>query len=671
MSRRVIWRPSEDARARTRMGRFLDRVATDRGIHLADYDAAWRWSVSDLGTFWSEVAAEFEVAFDAPPQRALAAPTMPGTVWFEGARLNYARHALRRTGADVAITSISQSRPAEDVTFDELRDRVARCARGLRRLGVGRGDVVAAILPNQTEAVVALLATASIGAVWTSCAPEFGPRSIVDRLGQVRPKVLIAVTAYRYGAKVLDRGQQLEEVRAALPSLVATVIVPYLSPGPGTAPTSTLWWDELLADDAADVGSSGPGPVDLPFEAVPFAHPLYVLFSSGSTGPPKAIVHGHGGILLEHLKVLGLHHDLGPDDRFFWFSTVGWMMWNYLVSGLLLGSRIVLFDGDPAHPDTAELWRVVAATGTTVAGFGAPYLARCARDDVRLDADALAAVRQVGSTGAPLPTAAYEWVVAELGSHVQVASVSGGTDVCTAFIGANPLVPVVAGEIQSRCLGADVAALDADGRPVVGEVGEFAVLSPMPSMPVEFLGDPGGRLLRRSYFERYPGVWHHGDWLEVFPDGSCVVTGRSDATLNRGGIRSGTAEYYAVVEAVDGVRDSLIVHTPEGPTTDDELVLLLVPAGDPDAAGWSDLVDRVRRAVREGLSPRHVPDRTVRVAALPRTASGKRLEVPVKRILAGADPSTVVAVDTLDAPTAWPGLVATLSAERSGTRHRP
>jgi acetoacetyl-CoA synthetase len=650
------------------MGRFLTQVAAARSLRFTTYEEAWAWSVREPEAFWGDLAAHLGVRFVTPAETVLTSRDLPGARWFPGATLNYAEHALRPGADDApAIVGTSQARGPERLDRRRLRRDVARCAAGLRRLGVSRGDHVAAYLPNTSEAVVAFLAAASLGAVWSSCAPEFGVEAVVDRLQQVAPTVLLAVPGYRYGARTVDRTQELARIRAALPSLTCTVLVDLL---PGRARPDgpeVMSWDELLA-----VGPGEPEPM-LTCIPVPFDHPLYVLFSSGSTGLPKPIVHGHGGILLEHLKLLALQQDLDATDVLLWVTTTGWMMWNYLVSGLLVGATIVLLDGDATYPGLDEVWRVAAHWHASVIGVGAPYLARCASAGLDLPVDVdLSVVRQIGSTGAPLPPSAFTWVAERFGPDVQVASLSGGTDVCSAFVGPSPLMPVRLGEISSRCLGADVAAFDEAGDPVIGSLGELVVRTPMPSMPVGFHGDVDGARYREAYFARYPGVWHHGDWIEVTAEGGCVISGRSDATLNRGGIRTGTAEYYAVVEAVPGVRDSLVVHLEDPEGGPGELVLLLVTDDDPSREVRSDgtshltldlaLTASIHAAVRERISPRHAPDRLLRIPAVPRTVSGKKVEVPVKRLLAGGDPAAVVARDALADPTTWDRLVAALRA---------
>ena len=628
----VIWRPPADVRRSSVVGHYLDWLSRERGLDFDSYAELWQWSVDDLDAFWSSIWSFFDVQASAPYDAVLRHPSMPGTEWFPGSRLNYAERALAGGGDDLAVIARSQAREERRITWDELRDQVARCRAGLLRLGVGRGDRVGAYLPNGPEALVGFLATASLGAVWSSCPPEFGVRSVTDRFGQLDPVVLLVVRTYRYGTKHIDRSAEVAAIVDALPTVRTVVDV-------------DTGWEDLLGE-----------PAELAFDPVPFDHPLYVLFSSGTTGLPKAIVHAHGGILLEHLKSLALHHDLGPGDRFFWFSTTGWMMWNLLVSGLCVGATIVLFDGDPGWPDRGALWRTAAETGITVFGVSAPFLLACRSDGLDLSqCGDLSGVRSVGSTGAPLPAAGYRWVHEQL-PHTWLTSVSGGTDVCTAFVGGSPLLPVVAGEISGRYLGARVEAYDDAGRSVVGEQGELVVTAPMPSMPTALWGDEDGSRLRDAYFGRFPGVWCHGDWITITDRGSCVITGRSDATLNRGGVRLGTAEFYAVVEGIPGIADSLVVHLEDAEGGPGRLVLFVQLDG--GSVLDDALVARLSGALRAALSPRHVPDEVHAVPVIPRTHSGKKLEVPVKRILAGAAVADVASVGALADPGALEPFVA-------------
>jgi acetoacetyl-CoA synthetase len=638
---RVLWTPPPDVLETSRMGAYLHWLGDHGGPGFQTYDEVWRWSVEQPGAFWRSIWERFDVIAHDPPTADLADARMPGARWFPGATLNYAEHALRiggRADGDVVVIGRSETRDPVELTAGGLRDAVARCRAGLQRLGVGRGDRVAAYLPNVPEAIVAVLATASLGAIWSSCAPEFGTRAVVDRFGQIEPKVLLAIDGYRYGDRDVDRREALAEIQAGLPSVKTTVVLPYLDRS--TTVREATSWDELTGETAA-----------LAFEAVPFDHPLYILYSSGTTGLPKPIVHGHGGITLEHCKALGIHTDLGPADRFFWFTTTGWMMWNYLVSGLLVGSTVVTYDGNPAHPDLSTLWRVAEETRTTYLGASAPFLMACRKAALQPGRDLdLRALRGVGSTGSPLPAAGFEWIAESVSPRVQTGSLSGGTDVCTGFLGPSPLVPVWAGEISCRMLGAKVEAFDEDGRSVVGREGELVITAPMPSMPVGFWNDPDGARLREAYFSTYPGAWRHGDWLTITERGSCIVTGRSDATLKRGGVRIGTAEFYGIVEALPEVADSLVVHLEDAGGGPGELLLFVATR---DGTHLDDaLRARIAGALRTELSPRHVPDRIEAVPAIPRTLSGKKLEVPVKRILLGAPAEVAASRDSLADPRA-------------------
>lgn len=624
----VVWSPAEDVRERSRIGRYLQWLGRERGLDFASYQELWEWSVTELEEFWRSVWDYFEVISTTPYERVLAERTMPGARWFTGSTLNYAEHVLRGAqraadgGDDPVILARSQTRGPVELTADQLAEQVARARAGLQRLGVGPGDRVVAYLPNIPEAIVAFLACASLGAVWASCSPEFGAQSAADRLGQIEPKVLFVVDGYRYGAKEVDRSAVVDEITRQLPTLAATVQLPYLRPDQEPREGVTSWADFMARE----------GP--LTFDPVPFDHPLYVLFSSGTTGLPKPIVHGHGGILLEHLKSHAFHRELGWGDRMLFFTTTGWMVWNWVVSALAVESKVVLFDGDPGAPDLGTLWRVVGETGATCFGASAPFFMACRSAGLhpRELADT-AAIRTIVSTGAPLPPEGYGWIYEEVGPHVYLESPSGGTDVCGAFVGGSAIVPIKAGEISCRCLGVNVQAFDDHGRPVVGELGELVVTEPMPSMPIALWNDPDGRRLRSTYYEQFPGLWRHGDWVTFSENGSARISGRSDATLNRGGVRLGTSEFYTVVEELPEVQDSLVVHLEDPAGGLGELVLFVVIA--PGAVLDDDLERRIRAQLRLLLSPRHVPDTIHAVDVVPRTLTGKKLEVPVKRILTG------------------------------------
>jgi acetoacetyl-CoA synthetase len=638
----VLWTPDPAAAPASAIAQFAGFVRERRlaGIDELDYRSLHAWSVDDLGAFWAAAAEFLGVRFHAAPRATLGSPAMPGTEWFPGATLNYAEHALTdgpgRAGDDLAVVFVREDGLERLVSHGELRDLVGRLRAGLQRLGVSRGDRVVALMPNCVEALAAFLAVASLGAIWSSCSPDFGTRAVRDRFAQLEPSVFLAVDGYRYGGKAFDVRHRVQALREQMPTLVSTVLLPYLDEGAELA--GTVLWSELTAE---------PGPLD--FDPVPFDHPLWVLYSSGTTGLPKGIVHGHGGIVVEHLKTLALHHDLGPGERFFWFTTTGWMMWNLLISGLLVGSTIVMYDGSPGYPDLSTLWQLAEKHRVTYFGISAPYIHACLKAGLHpADEFDLSGVRALGSTGAPLSVDGFRWVADAVGKHVQICSMSGGTDVCTAFLESAPTVPVWLGELSCAALGASVAAYDERGAEVVDEVGELVLTKPMPSMPVSFWDDPDGSRLRAAYFADFPGVWRHGDWIRKTPRGSFVIYGRSDSTLNRGGVRMGTADFYAVVEGFEEIVDSLVVDTTElGADDEGELLCFVVLA---PGATLAEMEPRLRQALRTDLSPRHVPDRFVAVDAIPHTLNGKKCEVPVKRILSGVDPDRAVSRDALANP---------------------
>jgi acetoacetyl-CoA synthetase len=646
----VLWTPSEQRIERATITRYTRWLAEQRALAFDSYDELWRWSVSDLEAFWSSIVECFGIEFETPPERVLGRSSMPGAEWFPGSRLSYAEHIFRGKDPDaVALRHASELRSLGEWTWSDLRSQTAAVAAGLRELGVGAGDRVAAYMPNIPETLAAFLACASLGAVWSSAAPEFGVRSVVDRFSQIEPKVLLAVDGYRYGGRDFDKRAAVEEIAAGVPSLERVVSFGYVSGSGWPAPVA----------DFLDSGAS------LGFEPVPFDHPLWVLYSSGTTGLPKPIVQGHGGILLEQVKKGHLHLDAQADDRVFWFSTTGWMMWNFLVGVLLTDASIVLFDGNPGYPDMSVLWQLAEDAGITTFGTSAAFVAASMKEGVvpRADGRSLSSLRSVGSTGSPLSPEGFRWLYDELGPDLWLFSTSGGTDLCTAFVGGVATLPVYQGELQARCLGASVEAWDPDGRSLIDEVGELVITKPMPSMPLFFWGDTDGSRYRDSYFSMYPGVWRHGDWIEITSRGTAIIYGRSDSTINRGGIRMGTSEIYRAVLSVDDVVDALVVDVPRA-GTDGWMPLFVVLR--PGAALSDSLVAEIRRRIREDCSPRHVPDEIRVIDEVPRTLSGKILEVPVKRILSGTPPEQAASRESLANPAALDVFIAMGEGGRDG-----
>lgn len=630
----VLWQPSAERIENATITRYERFVEERLGRSLRSYDELWQWSVDDVEGFWGSIWDFFDVRASAPYERVLGRREMPGAQWFPGARLNWAEHVFRgKDDGAVAIRAAGEGRALEATTWAQLRTLTARIAAGLRAQGVAPGDRVVAYLPNCVEAVAAVLACASLGAVWSSCSPDFGARSVVDRFAQIEPTVLLAVDGYRYNGRAFDRRDVVDGLRREMPSLRATVLLGYLDAA--ATLDGAIGWEDFL----------GPADAELGFEAVAFDHPLWVLYSSGTTGLPKAIVQGQGGILLEQLKHQHLHLDAQAGDRIFWFTTTGWMMWNFLVGCLLTDAEIVLFDGNPGYPDMTTLWDLAAQARVTTFGTSASYIAACMKAGVEPGAGRdLSALRSVGSTGSPLAPEGFDWVYEHVGADTWLFSTSGGSDVCTAFVGGVPTLPVYEGELQARSLGARIESFDEQGTPLIGEVGELVITEPLPSMPLYLYNDPDGARYREAYFEVYPGVWRHGDWIEITDRATAIIYGRSDSTINRGGVRMGTSEIYRAVLAIDEITDALVVDV-------DGWMPLFVVLRD-GATLDDDLRRQIATRVREDCSPRHVPSDVYAIAEVPRTLSGKALEVPVKRILLGTPADKAASRDSLANPAA-------------------
>ena len=655
----ILWQPSPEGLEQTNLSDYVAWLRRERGLdfRVDDYESLQRWSASAIEEFWGSIWEYFDVDADGDASVVLADRTMPGAKWFPNSSLNFAEHIFRdKTDDSLALVEQSELRSRREITWRELRERSAAIASGLTALGVVPGDRVAAYLQNGSEAIAGFLAAASIGAIWSSCSPDFGADSVIDRFSQIEPKVLLAVDGYSYNGRQFDRMGEVAQIELALPSVEQTVVLGYLDEEPAIdSLRAGVGWNEAFPPVSEKLG----------FNRVRFDHPLWILYSSGTTGMPKPIVHGHGGILLEHLKKMWFHLDARDGDRVFWFTTTGWMMWNFLAGVLLTDAAIVVYDGSPAWPKPDTLWQLAEDAEVTCFGAGAAYLVSCMREGVvpRTPERPLAKLRSIGSTGSPLPPEAFRWVSEQFGEHVWLFSTSGGTDVCTAFVGGCPILPVYEGELQSASLGVSLKAFNEAGEPLVGEVGELVITEPLPSMPVGFWGDADGSRLRESYFEMYPGLWRHGDWIEITERGTAIIYGRSDSTINRGGVRIGTSEIYRSVLREDAIADALVVDLPADDSASESSILLFVVLAEGSELDET-MIGRIRSDLRASCSPRHVPDEVIAVPAVPRTISGKLLEVPIKRILAGADPEIVASRGSLSNPDSLDWFIA-FAAQRA------
>jgi acetoacetyl-CoA synthetase len=623
----MLWEPSAAVKENTNLNHYMKWLEKERSLAFQSYDELWSWSVTDLEDFWESIWDYFQVEASRRYTRVLTERKMPGAEWFAGAELNYAQHIFRNmTGERPAMLFRTEDEPLSEVRWRELYVKTAAMAQYLRELGVQRGDRVVGYLPHIPETIVSFLACASLGAVWSSCSPDFGSPSVLDRFQQIEPKVLIAVDGYRWNGKSYDRRKAVAELQAALPTLEKTILITRVSVGSSVEGLENT----VLLDEALDAFASA---TTLDFEQVPFNHPLWILYSSGTTGLPKPIVQGQGGILLEHLKALAFHVDLKPEDRFFWYTSTGWMMWNFLTSGLLTGSTLILYDGSPSHPDMNVLWQLAEETAMTYFGTSAAYISACMKAGIRPGRHYdLTRLRAVGSTGSPLSEDGFRWIYENVHPDLALESVSGGTDLCTPFVGGCRILPVHVGEIQCSYLGAKVEAFNEAGESVIDQVGELVITEPMPSMPLFFWNDPDGQRYRASYFEMFPGIWRHGDWIEFNRRGACVIYGRSDSTIKRHGVRMGTSEIYQAVDKIPEIADSLVVDL-EALGQESYMPLFVVLR---EGAVLDDaLKERIRQRIRQEISPRHVPNEIFAIEEVPRTLSGKKMEVPIRKILMG------------------------------------
>jgi len=642
---KILWLPEQEFIENSNLRKFEKWLQKEKGLSFSGYQELWQWSTEHLEEFWECIARFFEVHFHTPHKQVLDTRKMPGAKWFEGATLNYAAHIFRKQSTDRPALIFQNEWGKQNISWEELTFQVKALQYFFEQQGIQKGDCIAGYIPNFPKAIACFLAACSLGAVWTCCSPDFGEPTVIERFSQIQPKLFIAVDGYQYNGKKFNRLEAVNNIRQAIPGIQQTIFIPYLDKKAALA--DSVHWQEIL--DGADPTRS------LTFTKVPFSHPIWVLYSSGTTGKPKAITHSHGGCLLEQYKYGALHNDIKEGEHFFWFSTTGWMMWNLLQSTMLLGAIPVLFDGSPAYPDMMTLWKLAADLPIQHFGVSAPYLTTCMKQNLPVKTELnLKELRSIGSTGAPLPAEVFEWIYDFVKKDVWLCSMSGGTDVCTAFVGGNPYLPVYKGYIQSRALGAALYGYDEKGNRVVGSLGEMVLEQPMPSMPIYFWNDPQKKRYKESYFQEYPGKWRHGDWINIHPNGSLIIQGRSDATLNRGGIRIGTAEIYGVLDEIPGIHDSLILNLEQANGTDIMPLFIVLDKG---TVLSNELIQTIKNKLKTKCSPRHVPNQFIPVKDIPYTLSGKKMEVPVKRLLMGLTQTSAINRDAIRNPEAMDNFI--------------
>ncbi|MEM6321584.1 MAG: acetoacetate--CoA ligase [Bacteroidota bacterium] len=648
MQQQILWQPSTEFINHSNLKDFEQWLEKEKGLIFTDYDALWQWSIDELEDFWECLMQYFDIHLKTPYEQVLSSRVMPGAAWFKGATLNYAEHIFRQKSDERPALIFQNETKQEVIAWQQLEKEVKAVQQFLIAQGVRSGDCVAAYLPNIPQAISCFLAVNSLGAVWTCCSPDFGEPTVIERFAQIEPKIFIAVDGYQYGGKAFSRIDAIENIRAAISSIEQTLFIPYLSEKQSL--DNSVEWSTILQQTIDNQ--------PLAFTPVPFDHPIWVLYSSGTTGKPKAITHSHGGCLLEHLKYVTFHNDVKAGEHFFWFTTTGWMMWNFLQSTLLVGAIPVLFDGSPAYPNLHRLWELVANLPIHHFGVSAPYLTTCMKEDLPLRQQFdFTHLRSIGSTGAPLSPEVFEWIYEAVSEEVWLCSISGGTDMCTAFVGGNPYLPVYKGYIQSRCLGAALFGYDETGNRINGQLGEMVIENPMPSMPIYFWNDPNQERYRQSYFREFPNKWRHGDWINIHPNGSLLIQGRSDATLNRNGIRIGTAEIYSVLNSIPDIKDSLILNLEQSNGTDVMPLFVVLNEG---YALDDTLKKTIKTTLRTQCSPRHVPDEISVVKDIPYTLSGKKMEVPVKKLLTGKTNPATINWDAIRNPEAMRGFVTLL-----------